>query len=130
MSCSSPLICSNTSQCQCSTSLSIWHEINNDCFFCLPGWLQWHEQRCLTFAVPSDSGRTFEQANAICQSLSARLLHISDREEYQRFESQIVALLNSTYESAINLFFHLGAWIDRFDYGKFSSAIALSFDFS
>ncbi len=108
------MICSNTSQCICSKSSSVWNNDLNDCFFCPSGWIPWETNRCLSFAVPSQGGLSYEQANQTCLSFSAQLLNIYNINEFERFEFKIDRLRQSTFSSAVTLFFRIGAWIDKF----------------
>ncbi|CAF4267420.1 unnamed protein product, partial [Adineta steineri] len=87
----------------------------NDCFYCLPGWILWENNHCVSFAVPSENGLSYNQANDICHSFSAQLYRIQNIDEFKRFELQVNALLNSSFSSAVTLFFRLGAWIDSYD---------------
>lgn len=111
--CIDPLICSNSSRCECSLASSFWHTEKKDCFYCLPGWIAWEQQRCISLAVPAEGGLSHELADQTCRSLSAQLLHISDLDEFERFESEISTRLRGPYSSAVTIFFRLGAWIDR-----------------
>jgi hypothetical protein len=113
LSCTYPLICSNTSKCICSASSSIWNNEQNDCLYCLPGWIEWENSRCLSFAVPSEGGLSYDQASDICHSYSAQLLRIYDINELKRFELKVQTLLQGTFSSAVTIFFRLGAWIDE-----------------
>lgn len=109
LSCVPPLICSaNTSRCHCSDPTSVWDSAKADCFYCLPGWIDGPEQRCLSLSVPSQGGLSYEKADDVCS-----LLHFSNRMEFERFQLKIQNLLNSSYSSAVTLFFRLGAWIDH-----------------
>ncbi|CAF1333856.1 unnamed protein product [Adineta steineri] len=114
-SCINPLICSNTNKCLCPESSLFWNYEENDCFYCLPGWILWENNHCVSFAVPSENGLSYNQANDICQSFSAQLYRIHNIDEFKRFELQVNALLNSSFSSAVTLFFRLGAWIDSYD---------------
>ncbi|CAF1513388.1 unnamed protein product, partial [Adineta steineri] len=51
-SCVTPLICSNTNKCLCPKSSLFWNYEENDCFYCLPGWILWENNHCVSFAVP------------------------------------------------------------------------------
>ncbi|CAF0732151.1 unnamed protein product [Adineta steineri] len=114
-SCVNPLICSNTNKCLCPKSSLFWNYEENDCFYCLPGWILWENNHCVSFAVPSENGLSYNQANDICQSFSAQLYRIQNIDEFKRFELQVNALLNSSFSSAVTLFFRLGAWINSYD---------------
>ncbi|CAF4315587.1 unnamed protein product, partial [Adineta steineri] len=65
-SCVTPLICSNTNKCLCPKSSLFWNYEENDCFYCLPGWILWENNHCVSFAVPSENGLSYNQANDIC----------------------------------------------------------------
>lgn len=107
-SCVSPLICStNTSRCQCLNPSSMWNEEFNDCFYCLPGWIQWHDRSCVSLSVPQSGGLIYEQAKETCT-----LLHLSNQIDFDQFQLTFQKLLNSSFSSAVTLFFRLGAWID------------------
>lgn len=111
--CQSPLICSNSSECICSKSSSIWNEHFKDCFYCPPGWIAWENNHCLSFAVPKSGGLSYEQANATCQSFTAELFSINNLIEMKTFEDQVNRILRESFSSAVSLYFRLGAWIDQ-----------------
>ncbi|CAF3729463.1 unnamed protein product, partial [Adineta steineri] len=102
-------------KCLCPKSSLFWNYEENDCFYCLPGWILWENNHCVSFAVPSENGLSYNQANDICHSFSAQLYRIQNIDEFKRFELQVNALLNSSFSSAVTLFFRLGAWIDSYD---------------
>ncbi|CAF4248928.1 unnamed protein product [Rotaria sp. Silwood2] len=112
-SCTYPLICSNTNKCVCPKLLSFWNDEQNDCLSCLSGWIQWKTNRCLSLAVPSNSGLSYNQANRICHQFSGQIFHIYNIDEFKQFELKVNTLLNSTFSSAVTLFFRLGAWINK-----------------
>ena len=68
--------------------------------------------QCLSFAVPSQGGLSYEQANQTCLSFAGQLLSLNNRDEFERFELKVNALQQSTFSSAVTLFFRLGAWVD------------------
>lgn len=108
-SCVSPLICSaNTSRCQCSNPSSIWNEEQNDCFYCLPGWVHSDDRSCLSLSVPQQGGLPYDEAVEACS-----LLQFSNRTDFDQFQWTIEKLFNSSFSSAVTLFFRLGAWIDH-----------------
>ncbi|CAF3736293.1 unnamed protein product [Rotaria sp. Silwood1] len=112
-SCVNPLICSNTNKCVCQKSSSFWNNEQNDCLSCLSGWIQWKTDRCLSFAVPSEGGLSYNRATHICHKFSAQIFHLYNIDEFKQFEFTINTLLHSTFSSAVTLFFRLGAWINR-----------------
>ena len=114
-SCINPLICSNISKCICSKSSSFWNNEQNDCLYCLPGWIKWRNNRCLSFSVPAEGGLSYNQAKNICYSLTGELFHLYDVEEFKQFELHVRTLLNSAFSSAVTIFFRLGAWINEFN---------------
>lgn len=107
------MICSNTSRCICSKPSSIWNSIENDCFYCPPGWIEWENNHCLSLSVPPEGGLSYNQANDTCHSLSAELFYIYNIQQFKQLEFQVNKLLQSTFSSAVTLFFRLGAWIDQ-----------------
>lgn len=111
--CSQPLICSDRSQCVCSKPASVWNENFNDCFYCPAGWTVWENNRCLSFAVPTGGGLSYERANETCRSFSAQLLSLNNIAELNLFEFHVDRLLRNAFSSAVSLYFRLGAWIDR-----------------
>jgi hypothetical protein len=116
------LICSNTSKCVCSKPSSIWNIDQNDCLYCPPGWIEWENNHCLSLAVPSEGGVSYDQANETCLSLSAQLFSMYNIDQFKQMELRVNTLLNSTFSSAVTIFFRLGAWIDKFD-GKLNNFI-------
>ncbi|CAF4428327.1 unnamed protein product, partial [Rotaria sp. Silwood2] len=112
-SCTNPLICSNTNKCICPKLSSFWNNEQNDCLSCLSGWIQWKTNRCLSFAVPSEGGLSYNQANHICHTFSAQIFHLYNIDEFKQFELKVNTLLHSTFSSAVTIFFRLGAWINK-----------------
>ena len=92
-----------------------WNNEQNDCLYCPPNWIEWENNRCISFAVPAEGGHSYDQANNICHSLSAELLHVHDIDKFNRFQLQVNALRQSVVSSAVTIFLLVGAWIDGSD---------------
>jgi hypothetical protein len=110
--CQSPLICSNTSQCICPTSLSFWNTKHNTCLFCPPGWIEWQNQKCLSFIEPPEGGISYQRAKNACLIHGAHLLQIDNHEDVIQLQYKTSELLESQYARAVDEFLNNGAWID------------------
>jgi hypothetical protein len=110
--CQSPLICSNTSQCICPTLLSFWNTKQNTCLFCPPGWIEWQNQRCLSFIEPPEGGISYQRAKNACLIHGAHLLQIDNHEDVIQLQYKTNDLLESQYARAVDEFLNNGAWIN------------------
>ena len=106
--CYAPLICSNASQCVCSTwpSASFWTSTNNTCLACPAGWTEWQQKKCLLLRPTSDEHRvSHEKATNSCREHASQLLQINDHDDLVQWQHA-----SANDESLID-----GLWIDFHD---------------
>ena len=86
LSCPAPLICSNSSQCECPKSST-----------------------CLSFVVPHQGGITNQRARNTCLKHSAQLLQIKNPQDFAQLKYQTIG---SEHPHVFKEFFNHGVWID------------------
>jgi len=63
--------------------------------------------------MKTTGGINYDQAYESCQSLSGQLFYFYNLNQFKQFQNQITSLSQSSYAESINLFFRVGAWINK-----------------
>ena len=112
-SCSSPLICSNASQCVCPPpSFALWNGQGTTCLSCPSGWIPWTNGQCLLVIISEHSVESYDRAINACSIQAAQLLQIHNKDDFRRLQ-RLLNLLAEDSDIA-----HLvteGVWVEAID---------------
>jgi len=77
--------------------------------------MEWKNEKCLLFAVPYESGVTYQKAKNACLIHSTQLLQINNHQDFVQFQYKIDELLESENANAFIEFLSNGVWINFTD---------------